>query len=483
MDTSTSTLARESRLDRDSTANDSTTKTTSKMLTMTTDQSTTPTPPAVEPARFPTLTTYRPPKAVSHRMLPSCDDAEKGLLSVLLNDPGKAGAICLERKLLAENLHSPIHRDIYGLLISSWIDGKPHDLITLTDALSESGQLHAAGGAYYLTDVATTSIMPSMLSSYIEIIQRDSARRKMLAICADIEQRANDDNEDAQQVLTDLQSQVAALTLEPPVKRPAFREILLQTLEDIESGDRRKADIQSGIDSLDAVVRMQRGNMIVIAGEAKSGKTALAVTVMIHALLQQGLRCAMISLEMTAEEITQRMISSIGRQNLTIVTSPPTEDQILRIGRASSALISCIGRVELVTDVYELHPILAACRAMHKEKPLDLIVLDYIQLIDASGQRKSETRQEAVAQVSRSAKRLAAELNCVVIGLSQLNDDGKLRESRAIGQDANAIIAVEPQKDGGRIIRVIAQRSGASGVECAVDWIPSTTTFQTSYDR
>ena len=453
------------------------------IMPTTTDQSATPTPPAVDPPRFPTMQVYRQPKPVSHRMLPSCDDAEKGLLSVLLNDPGKAGAICLERKLLGEQLNSGIHRDIYSLLISSWIDGKPHDLITLTDALSESGRLHAAGGAYYLTDVATTSIMPSMLSSYIEIIQRDSARRKMLAICAEIETRANDDNEDAQEVLTDLQSQVAALTIEPPAKRPAFKDILLKTLEDIESGDRRKADVQSGIDSLDAVVRMQRGNMIVIAGEAKSGKTALAVTVMIHALLQQGLRCAMVSLEMTAEEITQRMIASIARQNLSIVTTPPTEDQLQRIGRASSALISCIGRVELVTDVYELHPILAACRAMHKEKPLDLIVLDYIQLIDASGQRKSETRQEAVAQVSRSAKRLAAELNCVVIGLSQLNDDGKLRESRAIGQDANAIIAVEPQKDGGRIIRVIAQRSGASGVECAVDWIPSTTTFQTSYDR
>jgi replicative DNA helicase len=117
---------------------------------------------------------------------------------------------------------------------------------------------------------------------------------------------------------------------------------------------------------------------------------------------------------------------------------------------------------------------------MHKEKPLDLIVLDYIQLIDASGQRKSETRQEAVAQVSRSAKRLAAELNCVVIGLSQLNDDGKLRESRAIGQDANAIIAVESPKDGGRVLRVVAQRSGASGVECAVDWMPSLTKFATS---
>ena len=453
------------------------------IMPTTTDPSTTPTPPAVEPARFPTLPVYRPAKRESHRLLPSCEDAEKGLLSLMLAHPSRTGAICLERKLLTENLHSPIHRDIYRLLIGAWVAGTPHDLITLTDAMSESGHLHKVGGAAYLTEIYMTSIMPSMIGAYIDLIIRDSARREILRICADTTERANDDNEDAQEVLTAMQSQVAALTIEPPTKRETFREILLKTLEGIETGDRRKADVQSGIDSLDAVVRMQRGNMIVIAGEAKSGKTALAVTVMIHALLQQGLRCAMVSLEMTAEEITQRMIASIARQNLSIVTTPPTEDQLLRIGRASSALISCIGRVELVTDVYELHPILAACRAMHKEKPLDLIVLDYIQLIDASGQRKSETRQEAVAQVSRSAKRLAAELNCVVIGLSQLNDDGKLRESRAIGQDANAIIAVEPQKDGGRIIRVIAQRSGASGVECAVDWIPSTTTFQTSYDR
>jgi replicative DNA helicase len=450
---------------------------------MATEPASQPTALAVEPARFPAIPAYRPPKRESHRLLPSCEDAEKGLLSLMLSDASRTGAICLERKLQAENLHSPVHRDIYRLLIGAWVAGTAHDLITLTDAMSESGHLHNVGGAYYLTDIATTSIMPSMIGAYIDLIIRDSARREILRICAQTTERANDDTEDAQDVLTDMQSQVAALTIEPPTKRETFKEILIKTLDDIESGDRRKADVQSGIDSLDAVVRMQRGNMIVIAGEAKSGKTALAVTVMIHALLQQGLRCAMISLEMTAEEITQRMISSIGRQNLLVVATPPTEDQLLRIGRASSALISCLGRVELVTDVYELHPILAACRSMHKEKPLDLIILDYIQLIDASGQRKSETRQEAVAQVSRSAKRLAAELNCVVIGLSQLNDDGKLRESRAIGQDANAIIAVEPQKDGGRIIRVIAQRSGASGVECAVDWIPSTTTFQTSYDR
>jgi replicative DNA helicase len=174
------------------------------------------------------------------------------------------------------------------------------------------------------------------------------------------------------------------------------------------------------------------------------------------------------------------MISWIAPINLVTIENPPTTHELDRIERASKTLIGCIGRIELVTDVYELHPILAACRAMHKEKPLDLIVLDYIQLIDASGQRKSETRQEAVAQVSRSAKRLAAELNCVVIGLSQLNDDGKLRESRAIGQDANAIIAVESPKDGGRVLRVVAQRSGASGVECAVDWMPSLTKFATS---
>ena len=70
-----------------------------------------PTPPAVEPARFPTFPAYRPPKRESHRLLPSCEDTEKGLLSLMLSDPSRTGAICLERKLLAENLHSPIHRD------------------------------------------------------------------------------------------------------------------------------------------------------------------------------------------------------------------------------------------------------------------------------------------------------------------------------------------------------------------------------------
>jgi replicative DNA helicase len=413
-------------------------------------------------------------------MLPSCEDAERGLLSVMLSDPSRAGAVCLELRLSAEQLHSPIHRDIYTALLSSWIDGTPHDLITLTDAMSSSGRLLSVGGPAYLTEIYTTSMIPSMLSGYISIIQRDAARRTMLSICASIQSRAHDENEDAQDVLTDMQTQVAALTLDPPAKRPSFREILIETLEGIESGDRRQADVRSGIESLDAVVRMQRGNMIVIAGEAKSGKTALAITIMIHALLNQGLRVVMVSLEMTAEEITQRMISAIAPINLLTVSNPPTSHELDRIQRASSTLIGCIGRIELVTDTYELHPILAACRQMHKEKPFDLIVLDYIQLIDASGQRKSETRQEAVAQVSRSAKRLAAELECVVIGLSQLNDDGKLRESRAIGQDANAIIAVESPKDGGRVLRVVAQRSGASGVECAVDWMPAITKFATS---
>jgi len=448
---------------------------------MATEPTSQPTAPAVEPARFPTLPAYRPPKRESHRLLPSCEDAEKGLLSLMLSDASRTGAICLERKLLAENLHSPIHRDIYRLLIGAWVAGTAHDLITLTDAMSESGHLHNVGGAYYLTDIATTSIMPSMIGAYIDLIIRDSARREILRICADTTERANDDTEDAQEVLTAMQVQVAALTIEPPTKRAGFREILLATLEAIESGDRRKADVQSGIESLDAVVRMQRGNMIVLAGEAKSGKTALALTIMLHAMLHQGLRVAMISLEMSADEITQRMISSIAPINLVTIENPPTTHELDRIERASKTLIGCIGRIELVTDVYELHPILAACRSMHKEKPLDLIILDYIQLIDASGQRKSETRQEAVAQVSRSAKRLAAELNCVVIGLSQLNDDGKLRESRAIGQDANAIIAVEPVKDSdSRVLRVIAQRSGASGVACAVDWMPTITKFATS---
>ena len=133
-------------------------------------------------------------------------------------------------------------------------------------------------------------------------------------------------------------------------------------------------------------------------------------------------------------------------------------------------------RMHVVCDCYDLPSITATVRQLHAAHPLDIVVIDYLQLVDAASGRKGETRQEQVAQVSRTCKRLAGELNCVVIGLSQLNDDGKLRESRAIGQDANAIIGVDTKdSDGGKL--VIIQRSGASGVTAAVEWHPQFTLF------
>jgi replicative DNA helicase len=453
------------------------------MHTLIADSMPTPTHLAAPLKGFLSKSTHAPQETTSHRLMPSSEVAEMGLLSLILFDPSRSGAICLDRKLTANHFQKPSHQEIYSTLLSSWINGTPHDLVTLTDALRSSGELKKVGGHAYLNEVSTTSMFPSQIGSYIEIIIRDFTRRQMIVICGDFTERAHDDNEDVQQVLTDMQTQVAAITMEPPKRRKAFQDILLDTISSIENGDPHKADIRSGIASLDAVVRMQRGNLIVIAGMAKAGKSALAGTIMLHALVEQGLRVVIISLEMNAEEIALRMISSIGGINLRAIGNSPTAHEMDKISRAADVLYSCVGRFEIVTDARELHPILAACRQLHKEKPLDLIILDYIQLVDSSGQRKNETRQEVVAQVSRSAKGLASELNCVVIGLSQLNDDGKLRESRAIGQDANALISVDATEGDGRILSIVAQRSGASGVDCEVDWMPTTTTFQTATGR
>lgn len=117
-------------------------------------------------------------------------------------------------------------------------------------------------------------------------------------------------------------------------------------------------------------------------------------------------------------------------------------------------------------------------RQWHARRPLDLIILDSIQLVEHSTGRKGETRQEIVAQISRTCKRLAGELNCVVIGLSQVNDEGKLRESRAIGQDANAILSVEINADGSRSIRVVAQRNGPSNISVEVKWLAEYCRFE-----
>lgn len=415
-------------------------------------------------------------EAELHRLLPQSPDAERGVLSSLLQSPREIGCMCAERHITEADFHLPAHAIIYRILIKAWADGDPMDFITLTQTLRDSNQLEAIGGPGYVSEVFDFVPTAARAGHYVEILEEKAALRRLIRVCDQFKSRGFEDQTDVANLILAAQQEIGAVGIRGSVEQKTFKALLMETVESIERGDDAQADILSGIQALDEIVRMRRGNFIVIGGEAKSGKTALAGNILTNAAVRQSKRVAVFSLEMTSTELIKRCISSEGRVNVAMMGRSPNEYEVQGVTRGVTALHTA--DIELICDTYDLGSIVARARQLHAKRPLDLIILDYLQLVEFSTGRRGETRQEIVAQISRTCKRMAGELHCVVVGLSQLNDDGKLRESRAIGQDANAFIAVEKEEDGGRALHVVAQRSGASGVRAVVQWLPQFTRFQ-----
>lgn len=413
---------------------------------------------------------------MNHQILPHDPEAERGLLCSFLLAPREVGNLCAERRLAPEAFHLPAHAIIFRHLLALWTESAGIDTITVTDRLRAAGELLQVGGAANVSGIGMMHPSPVLAGDYLEIVQSKAVMREIHATCCRFSALALSGEDSAADTLLAAQNSLAGICAQPRAQSKPFRTLLLETVDSIERGDDATADILSGIDTLDAIVRMRRGNVIVISGEAKSGKTALAGSILAHASVHQDKRCAVFSLEMSDVEMVKRAISCVGRVNLSLVTRPPSGFDMQAIERGVNALKDT--DLEIVADTFDLGGIVARCRQLHAKRPLDLIVLDYIQLVEFSTGRKGETRQEIVAQISRTCKRVAGELQCVVIALSQLNEEGKLRESRAIGQDANAVLAVENDDEGGKKIRVVAQRSGASNVTASVRWIPQFTRFE-----
>lgn len=408
---------------------------------------------------------------------PKDTEAERALLSAFLTDPRQVGNVCAERRVTTEDFFTPAHATIYGALYRMWADGEAIDFVTLGDSLQKTGDLSSIGGRSYIVETSNYAPVPSMAGNYAEILREKTLLRRLWRVCSQFSTQALQNPPSAPDLLIAAQNALAGICANTSGEPRTFQSRLHEALDSIERGDDATPDISSGLAGLDKLLKMRNGNFIVIAGEAKSGKTALAGTILTNAATRQAKRCVAFSLEMTSVEMIKRMISCAGRVNVSMIGRQPTEYDLQGVQRGATALDS--KDIEIEDDCYDLGAIVARLRQLHAKRPVNLVVLDYLQLVEFSTGRKGETRQEIVAQISRTCKRLAGELQCVFLGLSQLNDDGKLRESRAIGQDANAIVAVQKDEDGGRTIRVVAQRSGESGVDAQdVQWLPQYTKFE-----
>lgn len=404
------------------------------------------------------------------RLLPQAPDSERGLLGAFMRDPDAVGAICAERNVVASHFHIPANALIYCRLLEMWTAATPIDFITVTQKLCDVGEIEEAGGAHYVTELSTRFVSVSNASEYVSICEQKRLLRVLFQICTEYAARARDEQDAPHALVEEATVKMCAIGATTVTAKPKTpKEIVLETAARMEDRVDKKGVpdnvMLTGLKQIDeAMSGIRPADYVLISGKEKSGKTSLAFNIFENVVFVQKKRAQVISLEMKIPEISDRLFSSMGRINLTnILNGWLTEEDSIRFQHVAPRIAG--GKFQWRDDLFSLGQIVSAFRQYKGQHPdLELGIVDYLQLIDGE-KTKEDLREQAIAHISRTLRRLAGELNIAIIMLVQLNEDGQVRESRSPGMDCTAHIRIEPgDEEGLKWARIVYQRNGPSNV-------------------
>lgn len=408
---------------------------------------------------------------ISARRMPHNLDAEQAVLGCMLIDNNAAAYIIQElhqdyfyseaHQLIFEAMHSIMSRpDINNIL----------DVITLTDELERLGNLQKVGGVQYISSLASVVPTSANFKKHCEIVKSKALLRKIIETCSNAVEQAYD-NDDAEQVLANTESVLYDISKSQERKELVnVKELTIPVLKKLDElkDPASRAGIPTGYVGIDSVLNgLHPSDLILIAARPGVGKTALAMNIMSNIALNEGrrvtegqkpkLHCAVFSLEMSKEQLMQRLICSVGGVSMTKASRGElSAEEWARVFAATKKLDDC----ELyIDDSSFIRPqdILNKCLRMRKERGLDVVMIDYLQLITPN-KIGDETRAQQVADITRFLKITAKELNVPILLLSQLSRKSEerksapqlsdLRESGAIEQDADIVMFIHrPNKD------------------------------------
>ena len=388
-------------------------------------------------------------------------EAEQALLGACLLNKDAVNEVMEFTR--AEDFYGDNHRLIFSCMHSLVMAGSPCDLVTLADSLTTAGHLERAGGIAYIASLTDTVPAASAAVHYAKIVAEKALMRTLIAAAAHIEAEGYSGAHTAEELL-ELAEKAIFEVAERRVHDGfhALRELLPEVFDMM--GRIKAADGVTGLPTfrdLDKLLSgLQRSDLIILASRPGVGKTTMALNIAQRAAVKHGKRVAVFSLEMPKEQLVQRMLCTQAEVNLGNVRKgmASAED----FGRLSKALLP-LSNAEIYIDdsaAVTISEIRSKCRKLMLERQgLDLVVVDYIQLMQTAGYRRTENRQTEVAEFSRSLKALAKELDVPVLALSQLSreaEKGKgnsapnlshLRESGALEQDADVVIMLHQQKE------------------------------------
>jgi replicative DNA helicase len=424
--------------------------------------------------------------ASPHKVPPQNAEAEQSILGGILLDNQALNNVL--EVLVANDFYSESHRRIFTAIIELSDKNEPTDLITLTNILKNKKQLDGVGGAAYLASLVDNVPSAANVAYYAKIVKEKAILRQLIGTATGILKNSYDSGMDVDDVLDEAEHSIFEIS-ENKI-RPSFyllKNIIKDTFKTIENLYEKKnliTGVPTGFARLDDLTSgLQKSELIIVAGRPSMGKTAFALNLARHAAVEMGLPVAVFSLEMSKEQLALRMLAADAK----------VDSQRLRRGLVGETdwpkLTTAAGRLSEAPIFIDDTPAItvlemkAKARRLKAENGLELVVLDYLQLMRAGGRKDS--REQEISEISRSLKALAKELNVPVIALSQLNrkvEDrtnrrpqmADLRESGAIEQDADVIAFIyrdevynksedNPEKGIAEII-IGKQRNGPVGI-------------------
>ncbi|WP_372747283.1 replicative DNA helicase [Litorivivens sp.] len=383
----------------------------------------------------------------------------------------------------------PRHRHIYAKMAELVESEQPIDVVTLAEALDKSEQLESSGGIAYLAELAANTPAVANIRAYAEVVRERATLRSLIEAAQRIADSGfHPDGRNSADLLDAAEREIMQISEDRPKEGgPQAVNPLLSTavdrIDELFRSDAALTGLSTGFNELDDMTSgLQKSDLIIVAARPSMGKTTFAMNLVEHAVLNDDRPTLVFSMEMPAEQLMMRMLSSVGRIDQTRVRTGKLDQEDWP--KLSAAVNKLKDRPLFIDDTAALTPTEVRSRARkiaREHGDLGMIMLDYLQLMQVAG-RAGEGRTAEISEISRSLKGIAKEFNCPVVALSQLNRaleqrpnkrpvNSDLRESGAIEQDADVIMFIyrdevyneETDQKGVAEIIIGKQRNGPIG--------------------
>lgn len=386
--------------------------------------------------------------------LPHSNEAEQAILGSMLVYP-KVVRVVFDQGLQVEDFYLNIHQRIFHAMNYLSENGKPIDATSLITRLQDSDELHMVGGADYILKLSDTAVSQANSAHYIEIIKNRAHLRRLIETAEMIAQDAYQVDQELDDVMDQAERNILQITRSRKATEfKSSKEVIsnvIQELTKLRSFSDHVTGIKTGYD-LDRMTNgFQRGDLIILAARPAMGKTAFALNLAMRAAQFNSGAIAIFSLEMPAEALMRRIISAHSEvESFKLRSGNMSDEDFNKINEAAGDLSGAKLFIDDSSNI-KIAEIYSKCRKLKSEHGLDMVVIDYLQLISGSSRSSGDNRQQEISEISRSLKGLAREMECPVIALSQLSRAveqrpnkhpmlSDLRESGSIEQDADIVM-------------------------------------------